>query len=113
MASEKLIENIKNFPLIILGNKSDLAENRRAVNTSTVEITELPVNRWTEDQKMLLMKLVAAKSISSFREHHTEEKVSFRVTLKRNQLKVLNDEEKLLRLFKLVTPIHTSNISFN
>eukprot|EP00943_MAST-04B_sp_MAST-4B-sp1_P009208 g9208.t1 len=80
------------------------------INTSTVEITELPVNRWTEDQKMLLMKLVAAKSISSFREHHTEEKVSFRVTLKRNQLKVLNDEEKLLRLFKLVTPIHTSNM---
>lgn len=79
-------------------------------NTSTVEITELPVNRWTEDQKMLLMKLLAAKTISSFREHHTEEKVSFRVTLKRNQLKVLNDEEKLLRLFKLVTPIHTSNM---
>ncbi len=79
-------------------------------NTTTVEITELPVNRWTEDQKLLLTKLLASKTITNFREHHTEEKVSFRITLKRNQLKVLNDEEKLLRLFKLISPIHTSNM---
>eukprot|EP00944_MAST-04C_sp_MAST-4C-sp1_P008622 g8622.t1 len=79
-------------------------------NTSTVEITELPVGRWTEDQKKILTKLLAEKTISNFREHHTEEKVSFRITLKRNQLKVLNDEEKLLKLFKLISPIHTSNM---
>ena len=59
---------------------------------------------------LLLTKLLASKTITNFREHHTEEKVSFRITLKRNQLKVLNDEEKLLRLFKLISPIHTSNM---
>eukprot|EP00945_MAST-04E_sp_MAST-4E-sp1_P003218 g3218.t1 len=80
------------------------------LNKTKIEINELPVGRWTEDQKALLVKLVGEKTIASFREHHTEEKVSFSVVLKRQQLRVLKEDDDLIRLFKLITPINLSNM---
>ena len=79
--------------------------------STTVEITELPIDRWTEDQKAILVKLVGNKTITSFRENHTEEKVSFTVSMKKNQLLMMqSDRESLLKTFKLITPLRLSNM---
>lgn len=55
------------------------------VATSTTarkfEITELPAGKWTHDCKAVLSRLLDQGKIQSFTEHHTSEKVHFKVNL--------------------------------
>ena len=57
------------------------------IDDTTLEITELPVRKWTQDYKELLEEMVkpedknAAPFITDYREHHTDASVRFVITL--------------------------------
>lgn len=52
----------------------------RRINATTLEISELPYQKWTEDYKRFLVQLVEKGRIKSFREMHTTERVRFEIT---------------------------------
>jgi len=85
--------------------------------TNTIEITELPVKRWTQDYKEFLAKLVetgddgARGRIDDFREYHTENNVHFCLNGIADQMKAL-ENEGLEKALKLRSSISTSNMVF-
>ena len=81
------------------------------INSTTVEITELPVGRWTEDMKNVLARMAAQNVIKGYREHHTEDTVHFVISMTRNKLADMkNSAGGLEKAFKLEQYILTSNM---
>mmetsp|Transcript_6300 Transcript_6300/g.15115 ORF Transcript_6300/g.15115 Transcript_6300/m.15115 type:complete len:1236 (-) Transcript_6300:176-3883(-) len=86
--------------------------------TNTVEITELPVKRWTQDYKEFLAKMVEddsddkkSKYFRDVKEHHTENTVHFTCDGKKEQLDALV-KEGLEKALKLRSNISMNNIVF-
>lgn len=75
------------------------------VTGSKLEITELPVGRWTQDYKEFLDSLVDSK-ISSYENHSTEDRVRFVVRMDARQLARCD----VVKDFKLSTSISTRNM---
>jgi len=78
-------------------------------NTSTVRITELPINVWNDNYYAFLEKLIENKVIKSYQKYCTDEKVDIRVKMFREILAPLTDEE-LMDIFELESTINMSNM---
>ncbi|KAN0050127.1 hypothetical protein ACTA71_003230 [Dictyostelium dimigraforme] len=80
-----------------------------------LEITELPIGRWTTDYKEILNDLIDKDVIKSFQESNTENSVHFTILLNNNQLEEMEDltENELIKLFKLSTSIHFNLTCFD
>mmetsp|Transcript_7392 Transcript_7392/g.10576 ORF Transcript_7392/g.10576 Transcript_7392/m.10576 type:complete len:1439 (+) Transcript_7392:256-4572(+) len=76
---------------------------------TSVEITELPVGKWTNDYKQLLIKMQKNGEIQSFLENHTTSSVSFTVFLKAIQLRRMMSTS-LEKAFKLESSLPISNM---
>jgi len=85
--------------------------------SNVVEITELPVKKWTQDYKEFLSKLVEGDGegsrgrIDDFKEYHTENSVHFQLNGTVDQMKTL-EAEGLEKALKLRSSLATSNIVF-
>ena len=88
----------------------------RQVDDATVEITELPVRKWTQDYKEFLEGLVKPEgkddrpAILDYKEHHTDTSVHFTVTLSPEQMAEAL-ATGLHKKFKLSTTISTTNMT--
>lgn len=81
----------------------------KRINKTTIEITELPIEKWTEDYKEYLYKLVEQGVIKSVREYHSVDEVKFVIT----SSKALFDEMEakgLIEQLKLQNNISLSNM---
>ena len=90
------------------------------LDNSTIEITELPIGRWTEDYKEILNKMVIERSgknegkgiILDYENQSTDHSVYFKVYLKQGYLSTAQwsegDVDKIEKDFKLTTTKHTS-----
>lgn len=82
---------------------------------TSIEVTELPIRRWTQDYKEFLTKLVDVDGdnprIEDFQEYHFENTVHFTINATRTQMKAL-EEEGLEKALKLKSSISTNNIVF-
>lgn len=89
----------------------------KKISNNQIDITELPIKKWTQDYKEFLSKMTEAEGdgargkIDDFKEYHTENAVHFALTASVDQIKALENEgfEKAL---KLRSSISTSNIVF-
>jgi len=72
-----------------------------------LEITELPIGKWTRDYKNFLEELAAKDEIEEIREYHQENRVHF--VLKVPKLQEIINNEGIEKKFKLVTSIAASN----
>eukprot|EP00658_Telonema_sp_P-2_P010291 TRINITY_DN13877_c0_g1_i3.p1 TRINITY_DN13877_c0_g1~~TRINITY_DN13877_c0_g1_i3.p1 ORF type:complete len:606 (+),score=201.50 TRINITY_DN13877_c0_g1_i3:245-2062(+) len=84
------------------------------LNDTTVEITELPVKKWTQDYKEFLEASIEGEGkkntfIKEFQEYHTDTKAHFVVTMSPEQLSAAQSEG-LHKKFKLTSSISTSNM---
>lgn len=70
-----------------------------------LEVTELPINRWTNDYKEFLDSLIDDKIIS-YENHSTEDKVHFKIRMKTSGYTT----EMIQKQFKLVSTLNTSNM---
>ena len=75
------------------------------LKAGTLEITELPIGKWTNDYKEFLDSLVDTK-IVNYENHSTEDTVYFKIRMNTAQL----THEKILKDFKLTGTINTTNM---
>jgi len=85
---------------------------------TSIEVTELPVRRWTQDYKEFLTKLVDADGegdkgsrIDDFQEYHTENTVHFTLNGTRTQINAL-EAEGLEKALKLRSSLSINNVVF-
>jgi len=74
----------------------------------SVDVTELPVGRWTSSYKARLEKMQGAGRIDSFVEHHTEHQVHFSCHLGEGSM--AEAEGDLIAYFGLKSDVTTSNM---
>lgn len=75
------------------------------LKAGTLEITELPIGKWTNDYKEFLDSLVDTK-IVNYENHSTEDTVCFKIRMNTAQL----THEKILKDFRLTGTINTTNM---
>ena len=84
------------------------------LNDTELEITELPIGKWTREYKNYLEELSQKDEIEDIREYHQENRVHFVVVVPKLTEIVDKGEAYLLKKFKLQTSIAASNyVLFN
>ncbi|KAJ9119885.1 hypothetical protein QFC24_005599 [Naganishia onofrii] len=86
----------------------------KKIDSTTVEITELPIKKWTQDYKEMLEEWIAGTekvpaTVKDYREYHTDSTVHFVITMSEAEVKKA-EEEGLEKRFRLVNQISTSNM---
>ncbi|OCF33010.1 DNA topoisomerase II [Kwoniella heveanensis BCC8398] len=84
------------------------------IDDKTLEITELPVRKWTQDFKEMLEEMTTGTekvpaTIKDYEEHHTDLTVHFRVHMTEANMKAA-EEEGFDKKFKLTTTLSTGNM---
>ena len=80
------------------------------INTTTIEITELPIGRWTQKYKEFLEGLIETSEIIDYKNNSDDTKVLFRVVIQKTVLDDLIEKDEVLKKFKLTSSINTSNM---
>ncbi|KAH7884005.1 DNA topoisomerase [Phlebopus sp. FC_14] len=97
-------------------HKYDVTGVVRKIDNTTVEITELPIHKWTQNYKAELEAMIGEKGdgvIKDYKEHHDNVNVHFVITMAAKDFEKA-EEQGLTEFFKLTTKINTSNmICFN
>lgn len=75
-----------------------------------IEITELPVQVWVDDYKIFLTKLEDEDLITHYDDLCNDERILFKIKVKKSQLKRLEADKKIEKTFKLEKSIRTSNL---
>ncbi len=86
----------------------------KKVDDTTVEITELPLKKWTQDYKEMLEEWVTGTekipaTIKDYKEYHTDTTVHFIVTMSENEMRKA-EAEGLEKYFRLAGSISTGNM---
>lgn len=85
----------------------------KRISTSTIEVTELPIGKWTNDYKEMLCTMLIKGEIKGFTEEHTTDKAKFVIKIPQS---LLDEYEKsgLIEAMKLESPLSLSNMhAFN
>ena len=84
---------------------------------TTLVITELPINKWTQDYKTFLEEMMTGtdktpSAISDFRENHTDTTVAFTIIASKENIDGFEKgKDGLMGKFKLSTTISTNNMT--
>jgi len=81
----------------------------RASPTS-IEITELPIGKWTQTYKEFLETLVEANEIIDYKNNCDDTKISFKVVMQKNIIDDLIAKNEIVKKLKLTSSINTSNM---
>ncbi|TDL28967.1 DNA topoisomerase II [Rickenella mellea] len=84
----------------------------RKVNNTTVEITELPIHKWTQQYKAELEAMCGEKGdgvVKDYKEHHDTVNVHFVVSMAEKDLEKA-EAQGLIEYFKLTAKFSTSNM---
>ncbi|KZT24682.1 type II DNA topoisomerase [Neolentinus lepideus HHB14362 ss-1] len=93
-------------------HKYDVCGVVRKINDTTVEITELPIHKWTSVYKAELEAMIGEKGdgpVKDYKEHHDNTNVHFIITMSASAL-AKAEEQGLMEFFKLTGKINTGNM---
>ncbi|KAH7926207.1 DNA topoisomerase II [Leucogyrophana mollusca] len=93
-------------------HKYDVTGVARKINDTTVEITELPIHKWTQNYKAELEAMIGEKGdgvIKDYKEHHDNVNIHFVISMSAKDLEKA-EEQGLVEFFKLTGKINTSNM---
>jgi len=79
-------------------------------NSTTVEITELPIGKWTQNYKEFLESLVEANEIIDYKNNCDDIKVSFKVIMQKTVIDDLIDKDEMYKKLKLTSTLNTTNM---
>jgi DNA topoisomerase-2 len=79
-------------------------------NITTIEITELPVGKWTQVYKEFLESLVEANEIIDYKNNCDDTTVHFKVIMQKTVLDELVSKNELVKKLKLTSTINTTNM---
>jgi len=81
------------------------------INNTTIEVSELPVGKWTVDYKEYLIKLCELGVIKNFVENHTCDRVNFRITATADKIdQLVDDPEQIIQELKLTSSFSLENM---
>ena len=96
----------------IPGKGFSVTGNYEVIDDTTLEITELPIGKWTRDYKNFLEELSAKDEIEEIKEYHMENRVHFILTVPK--LRELEASNIILKYFKLQSSLPSTNyVLFN
>eukprot|EP00929_Paragymnodinium_shiwhaense_P049118 TRINITY_DN24798_c0_g1_i1.p1 TRINITY_DN24798_c0_g1~~TRINITY_DN24798_c0_g1_i1.p1 ORF type:complete len:1288 (+),score=381.44 TRINITY_DN24798_c0_g1_i1:105-3968(+) len=102
-------------PLVEKGEGYEIIGVIEKKSSTTLEITELPVRKWTQDYKETLQGMLPSGDdrgqIQDFKEYHTETTVHFVITVTEEQMAKL-ERTGLEKAFKLRSNLSTNNLVF-
>jgi DNA topoisomerase-2 len=81
----------------------------RASPTS-IEITELPIGKWTQTYKEFLESLLETNEIIDYKNNCDDTKISFKVVMQKTIIDDLITKNELVKKLKLTSSINTSNM---
>ena len=82
----------------------------KRINTTTIEITELPIGKWTQVYKEFLDSLVEENEIIDYKNNSDDLKVDFKVVMQKNVIDDLISKNLMDKKLKLTSSINTSNM---
>ncbi|KAI0641129.1 type II DNA topoisomerase [Trametes meyenii] len=93
-------------------NKYDVIGTVRKIDDTTVEITELPIHKWTQNFKAELEAMCGEKGdgpIKDYKEYHNNMNVHFVITMNEEQMEKA-EKQGFHEFFKLTTKLSTANM---
>ncbi|GJE94175.1 DNA topoisomerase 2 [Phanerochaete sordida] len=93
-------------------HKYDVTGIVNKIDDTTVEITELPIHKWTQNYKLELEAMMGEKGdgpVKDYKEYHDNMNVHFVVTLDEKSMQKA-ESQGFLEFFKLTGKINTSNM---
>jgi len=82
----------------------------KRINTTTIEITELPIGKWTQVYKEFLETLIESNEIIDYKNNCDEALINFKVVMQKTVIDDLIDKNELVKKLKLTSTINTSNM---
>lgn len=117
--ARQIMPYFKNFR----GTVDDCGEGRYVtsgevsiIGQTKVEITELPINTWTQNYKENILEPMLHGSdkvkavLSDYKEYNTDTTIKFIISLQNGQLEIMEKDGGLHKHFKLQTMINTSSM---
>jgi DNA topoisomerase II len=77
---------------------------------TTVEITELPIGKWTQNYKEFLETLIEANEIIDYKNNCDDTTVSFKIVMQKLVIDQLIESGEMIKKLKLTSSISTSNM---
>ncbi|KAI0328009.1 type II DNA topoisomerase [Cubamyces sp. BRFM 1775] len=93
-------------------NKYDVLGVVKKIDDTTVEITELPIHKWTQNFKAELEAMCGEKGdgpIKDYKEYHNNMNVHFVITMSEKEMEKA-EKQGFHEFFKLTTKINTGNM---
>uniref|UniRef100_A0A6C0I804 DNA topoisomerase (ATP-hydrolyzing) n=1 Tax=viral metagenome TaxID=1070528 RepID=A0A6C0I804_9ZZZZ len=82
----------------------------RRLNPTTIEITELPIGKWTQVYKEFLETLLEQNEIIDYKNNCDDLSISFKVVMQKNIIDTLIEKNEIDKKLKLTSSINTSNM---
>lgn len=82
----------------------------KRINGTTVEITELPIGKWTQTYKEFLETITEQNEIIDYQNNSDDLIISFKVMFQKNILDSLIESNELVKKLKLTSIINISNM---
>ena len=80
------------------------------INPTSIEITELPIGKWTQTYKEFLESLLETNEIIDYKNNCDDTKISFKIVMQKTIIDDLIAKNELLKKLKLTSSINTSNM---
>ena len=79
------------------------------INSTTIEITELPIGKWTQCYKEFLDVLTDTNEIIDYKNNCDDSSINFKINMQKTSIDNL-DHSDIIKKFKLTSYINTSNM---
>jgi len=78
-------------------------------NDTTIEVTELPIGKWTQTYKEFLETLIEANEIIDYKNNCDDTKVSFKIVMQKTVIDTFTQDD-LIKKLKLTSTLNTTNM---
>jgi len=82
----------------------------KKINMSTLNISELPIGVWNDKYYDILEELIDNKVIKDYTKNDTDLKVDITISVSREVLKQLEEDDNMIQVFKLESYVSMSNM---
>jgi len=81
----------------------------KRINNTTLEITELPIGKWTQTFKEFLETLIETNDIIDYKNNCDDAIINFKIVMQKSVLDNLSNDD-IIKKLKLTSTINTSNM---
>jgi DNA topoisomerase-2 len=82
----------------------------KRINTTTIEVTELPIGKWTQTYKEFLDSLVEENEIIDYKNNSDDVNIDFKIVMQKTVIDDLINKNLIIKKLKLTSSINTSNM---